>query len=201
MTHGVLGHLQHHVRVRLDKDVAAHFGDGFGDKHALQGHAMLECAEVDGGQLAARLEVHILHGTALIECVGIQRSDAGGNGNARQAPAMAESAPADGLQGGIFRKPDVLQIAVAEEGKAADLRDPASDLQRRDLVHVVLDDPGGIDTVGGIILDRARSVHLQGAIGKQDILDVRSREAGVHNVLVVGGNKRALLIEMAHIAQ
>ena len=114
---------------------------------------------------------------------------------------MAESAPADGLQGGIFRKPDVLQIAVAEEGKAADLRDPASDLQRRDLVHVVLDDPGGIDTVGGIILDRARSVHLQGAVGKQDILDVRSREAGVHNVLVVGGNKRALLIEMAHIAQ
>ena len=201
MTHGVLGHLQHHVRVRLDKDVAAHFGDGFGDKHALQGHAMLECAEVDGGQLAARLEVHIFHGAALIECIGIQRSDAGGNGNARQAPAMAESAPADGLQGGIFRKPDVLQIAVAEEGKAADLRDPAPDLQRRDLVHIVLDDPGGIDTVGGIVLDRARSVHLQGAVGKQDILDVRSREAGVHNVLVVGGNKRAFLIEMAHIAQ
>ena len=141
------------------------------------------------------------HSAALIECIGVQSFDTGGDGDTGQTPAVTKRAPADGLQRRILLEGNGLQIGVSVEAELTDLGNSITYYKISNSCHVILSNPCGIGTRGRIILHHAIAVNLQRTIIKQNVLNVGAAESGIDDGCIIGALKRALFGEVTGVTQ
>ena len=201
MTNRVLGNLKDQFLIRLSKCIGRNGGNRVRHIKALQPMALLECAGPDSLQLAVLLKVDIGHCAAVVECTIFQDLNTCGEGYTGQIPVVTKGRPADNLQGRVFFEGQRLHILNVVEAKSANFGNAVADFQSGNGFGIILDDPGRVETVGGVILHNTLAIDLQQAAAQQDILDVGAAEAGIHNRRILRGNKRALFIEIAGVAQ
>ena len=201
MPHRAFCNLKYHVGICVKKYISAYACDSVRDVNGFEFQTMPECTIADGGQCAVLFKSHIGHSTALIECIGVQSFDTGGDGNAGQTPAVTKRTPADGLQRRILLEGNGLQIGVSEEAELTNLGNSVTNYKISNSRLVILGDPCGISARRGIIRHHAITVNLQRAVVQQNVLDIGAAVSGIDDGCIIGVLKRALFGEVTGVAQ
>ena len=187
------------IRICLVENISAQLGHTIRNIHRFQGMSIHKRTCTDRSELAAILHIEALESSAFIECILFQSLNARGQRNRFQTPAMAKRRLGQMLQGRPTFKRDLFQVSISIKAISANTGNACANDQGSDRLHIILDDPSRVNTVGRIVLHRAFAVNHQGAVAEKNIFNIRSAVASVNYSCIIAGNERTLFIKDAGI--
>ena len=187
--------------VCLYKDTDAEIGGRIGNICSFYTDIVLESVILDSGKLAALLNAEALERTALVERILLKHLNACGNGNGGKTPAVTKCAPANCFKGRILFKAYGFEMCILVESEFTYLGDTVTYNERGNGSCIILNNPGRVQTAGGIVLHNSIAVHLKGTVGEEYVLDIGAAIACINNACVIRVGKSTLLVEIAGVAQ